>query len=163
MERYASPGDNRVNEPGNNQKEVIRVKYHSEEIQRLAYIDGKSDWVDLRSAEDVQLKKGEFRLISLGVSIQLPAGYEAVLVPRSSAYKSFGIIQTNHMGVIDETYCGDNDIWRMPVLAVRDTHIQVNDRICQFRIQRHQPRLVFEEVQQLENQDRGGFGSTGRQ
>ena len=163
MERYASPGDNRVNEPGNNQKEVIRVKYHSEEIQRLAYIDGKSDWVDLRSAEDVQLKKGEFRLISLGVSIQLPAGYEAVLVPRSSAYKSFGIIQTNHMGVIDETYCGDNDIWRMPVLAVRDTHIQVNDRICQFRIQRHQPRLVFEEVQQLENQDRGGIGSTGRQ
>ena len=163
MERYASPGDNRVNEPGNNQKEVIRVKYHSEEIQRLAYIDGKSDWVDLRSAEDVQLKKGEFRLISLGVSIQLPAGYEAVLVPRSSAYKSSGIIQTNHMGVIDETYCGDNDIWRMPVLAVRDTHIQVNDRICQFRIQRHQPRLVFEEVQQLENQDRGGFGSTGRQ
>ena len=163
MERYASPGDNRVNEPGNNQKEVIRVKYHSEEIQRLAYIDGKSDWVDLRSAEDVQLKKGEFRLISLGVSIQLPAGYEAVLVPRSSAYKSFGIIQTNHMGVIDETYCGDNDIWRMPVLAVRDTHIQVDDRICQFRIQRHQPRLVFEEVQQLENQDRGGFGSTGRQ
>ncbi len=163
MERYASPGDNRVNEPGNNQKEVIRVKYHSEEIQRLAYIDGKSDWVDLRSAEDVQLKKGEFRLISLGVSIQMPAGYEAVLVPRSSAYKSFGIIQTNHMGVIDETYCGDNDIWRMPVLAVRDTHIQVNDRICQFRIQRHQPRLVFEEVQQLENQDRGGFGSTGRQ
>lgn len=163
MERYAGPGDNRVNESGNNQKEVIRVKYHSEEIQRLAYIDGKSDWVDLRSAEDVQLKKGEFRLISLGVSIQLPAGYEAVLVPRSSAYKSFGIIQTNHMGVIDETYCGDNDIWRMPVLAVRDTHIQVNDRICQFRIQRHQPRLVFEEVQQLENQDRGGFGSTGRQ
>lgn len=161
MERYAGPGDNRVNEPGNNQKEVIRVKYHSEEIQRLAYIDGKSDWVDLRSAEDVQLKKGEFRLISLGVSIQLPAGYEAVLVPRSSACKSFGIIQTNHMGVIDETYCGDSDIWRMPVLAVRDTHIQVNDRICQFRIQRHQPRLVFEEVQQLENQGRGGFGSTG--
>lgn len=163
MGKYTGLQNKRINKGISNQKEVIRVKYHSEEIQRLAYIDGKSDWVDLRSAEDVQLKKGEFRLISLGVSIQLPAGYEAVLVPRSSACKSFGIIQTNHMGVIDETYCGDNDIWRMPVLAVRDTHIQVNDRICQFRIQRHQPRLVFEEVQQLENQDRGGFGSTGRQ
>lgn len=161
MGKYTGLQNKRINKGISNQKEVIRVKYHSEEIQRLAYIDGKSDWVDLRSAEDVQLKKGEFRLISLGVSIQLPAGYEAVLVPRSSACKSFGIIQTNHMGVIDETYCGDNDIWRMPVLAVRDTHIQVNDRICQFRIQRHQPRLVFEEVQQLENQGRGGFGSTG--
>lgn len=93
--------------------------------------------------------------------MQLPEGYEAVVVPRSSTYKNFGIIQTNHMGVIDETYCGDNDIWMMPVLAVRDTEIHVNDRICQFRIQKHQPVISFEEVESLGNESRGGVGSTG--
>ena len=128
----------------------------------LTYIAGKSDWIDLRSAEDVELKKGEFRLVSLGISIQLPKGYEAVVVPRSSTYRNYGIIQTNSMGVIDETYCGDNDLWMMPVFAVRDTHISVNDRICQFRIQKHQPQIVFEETDRLNNPDRGGFGSTGR-
>ncbi len=140
---------------------VLKIKYHSKEIDKLTYIAGKSDWIDLRSAETVTLKKGEFRLVSLGVSIQLPEGYEAVIVPRSSTYKNFGIIQTNHMGVVDETYCGDNDLWMMPVLAVRDTSIHVNDRICQFRIQKHQPRIIFEETQRLANPDRGGFGSTG--
>lgn len=142
---------------------VLKIKYHSDEIEKLTYIAGKSDWIDLRSAQDVYLKKGEFRLISLGVSIQLPQGYEAVIVPRSSTYKNFGIIQTNHMGVIDETYCGDNDLWMMPVLAVRDTHIRINDRICQFRIQKHQPQVIFEETDTLGNSDRGGFGSTGKQ
>lgn len=142
---------------------VLKIKYHSKEIEKLTYIAGKSDWIDLRSAENVTLKKGEFRLISLGISIQLPKGYEAVIVPRSSTYKSFGIIQTNHMGVIDETYCGDNDLWMMPALAVRDTQIQVNDRICQFRIQRHQPQVIFEEADCLANPDRGGIGSTGKQ
>lgn len=141
---------------------VLKIKYHSKEIEKLTYIAGKSDWIDLRSAEDADLKKGEFRLINLGISIQLPEGYEAVIVPRSSTYKNFGIIQTNHMGVVDETYCGDNDIWRMPVLAMRDTHISVNDRICQFRIQRHQPQIVFEETDRLDGPDRGGFGSTGK-
>lgn len=145
------------------QKETIKIKYHSDKIEKLTYIAGKSDWIDLRAAEDVVMKQGEFRLISLGISVQLPEGYEAVIVPRSSAYKSFGIIQTNHMGVVDESYCGDSDIWRMPVLAVRDTEIHVNDRICQFRIQKHQPQLCFEEVEQLGNADRGGFGSTGKQ
>lgn len=143
------------------EKERIRIKYHSDEIKKLVYIDKKSDWIDLRSAEHVILKKGEFRLISLGVSMQLPKGYEAVVVPRSSTYLNFGIIQTNHMGVIDETYCGDNDVWMMPVLAVRDTEINVNDRICQFRIQKHQPAISFEEVESLGNEDRGGVGSTG--
>lgn len=142
---------------------VLKIKYHSGEIEKLTYIAGKSDWIDLRSAENVTLKKGEFRLISLGISIQLPKGYEAVIVPRSSTYKNFGIIQTNHMGVIDETYCGDNDLWMMPALAVRDTQIQINDRICQFRIQKHQPRIAFEEAEYLENPDRGGLGSTGKQ
>lgn len=143
------------------EKETIRIRYHSNEIDRLTYIDGKSDWIDLRSAEHVILKKGEFRLIGLGVSMQLPAGYEAVIVPRSSTYKNFGIIQTNHMGVVDETYCGDNDVWKMPALAVRDTEIHVNDRICQFRIQKHQPQIFFEETDILGNEDRGGIGSTG--
>lgn len=142
--------------------ENIKIKYHSKEIDKLEYIDGKSDWIDLRAAEHVVLKKGEFKLINLGISMELPKGYEAVIVPRSSTYKNFGIIQTNHMGVIDETYCGDNDVYMMPVLAVRDTEINVNDRICQFRIQRHQPQIVFEEVDFLGNEDRGGIGSTGK-
>ncbi len=142
--------------------ERIRIKYHSNEIQKLEYIDGKSDWIDLRAAEHAVLKKGEFKLISLGVSMELPKGYEAVIVPRSSTYKNFGIIQTNHMGVVDESYCGDNDVWMMPALALRDTEINVNDRICQFRIQKHQPRILFEEVKELGNDDRGGIGSTGK-
>ena len=141
---------------------TIRILYHSKEIKELEYIDGKSDWIDLRSAESVTIKKGEFRLIDLGVSMQLPKGYEAVIVPRSSTFKNFGLIQTTHMGVIDESYCGSGDIWKMPVIAVRDTQVQVNDRICQFRIQRHQPRIVFEETEALGGEDRGGFGSTGK-
>jgi len=145
------------------ERETIRIKYHSDEIEKLTYIEGKSDWIDLRAAEEVVLKQGEFKLIKLGVSMQLPAGYEAVIVPRSSTYKNFGIIQTNHMGVVDETYCGDNDVWMMPALAMRDTVIHVNDRICQFRIQKHQPQIVFEEVEVLGNADRGGIGSTGKQ
>ena len=144
------------------EKETIRIKYHSDEIERLTYIDGKSDWIDLRAAEEVTLAKGEFRLISLGVSMQLPQGYEAVIVPRSSTYRNFGLIQTNHMGVVDESYCGDGDVWRMPALAVRDATIHVNDRICQFRIQKHQPVICFEETECLGNEERGGFGSTGR-
>ncbi len=145
------------------EKETIRIKYHTKEIEKLTYIAGKSDWIDLRAAEHVILKKGESRLISLGISMQLPKGYEAVIVPRSSTFHSFGLIQTNHMGVVDETYCGDGDIWKVPVLAVRDTEIHVNDRICQFRIQKHQPQITFEETEALGNEDRGGFGTTGRQ
>ncbi len=145
------------------EQETLKIKYHSDKIARLNYIDGKSDWIDLRSAENVQMKKGDFYAISLGISIQLPNGYEAVIAPRSSTYKNFGIIQTNHLGVVDGTYCGDNDIWCMPALAVRDTQIRVNDRICQFRIQRCQPRIIFEETEHLGNPDRGGLGSTGKQ
>lgn len=142
--------------------EKIQIQYLNDQIGRLEYIDGKSDWIDLRSAEEVVLKKGEFRLIHLGVAMKLPEGYEAHIVPRSSTFKNFGIIQTNHMGVVDETYCGPGDWWRMPVLAVRDTEIHVNDRICQFRIMKHQPQIVFAETERLEGADRGGFGSTGR-
>ena len=143
--------------------EIIKIKYFSDAIEHLTYIDGKSDWIDLRAAEDVSLKKGEFRLIRLGVAMKLPEGYEAHVVPRSSTFRNFGLIQTNHMGVIDGSYCGDNDEWRFPALAVRDTEIHVNDRICQFRIMRNQPALIFEETAHLEGKDRGGFGSTGVQ
>lgn len=145
-----------------NSKEIV-IKYFSDKIEKLCYIDGKSDWIDLRSAEDVELKAGEFKLIPLGVGMKLPVGYEAHVVPRSSTFKNFGIIQTNHMGVIDYTYSGDNDQWFMPVYALRDTKISVNDRICQFRIMENQPSINFVEVEHLEGPDRGGFGSTGKQ
>ncbi len=141
----------------------IKIKYFTDKIEKLTYIDGKSDWIDLRAAEDVTLQKGEFKLIPLGVAMELPKGYEAHVVPRSSTFKNFGVIQTNHQGVIDCSYCGDNDQWFMPVYAVRDTQIHVNDRICQFRIMENQPKLSFEEVASLDNEDRGGNGSTGRQ
>ena len=140
----------------------LRIKYFTEDIEKLAYIGGKSDWIDLRAAKEVTLKKGEFALIPLGVAMELPAGYEAHVVPRSSTFKNFGIIQTNHMGVIDESYCGDQDQWFFPAYALRDTVIHVNDRICQFRIMEHQPKLEFEETNTLGNADRGGHGSTGR-
>ena len=142
-------------------KETIKIKYHTNEIEKLRYIDGKSDWIDLRSAENVELKAGDFKLISLGVSMELPKGYEAHIVPRSSTFKNFGIIQTNHQAVIDESYCGDNDIWRYPAYALRDTVIHKNDRICQFRIIEHQPTIEFKEVEHLEGEGRSGFGSTG--
>ena len=142
--------------------EKIQIKYFSDEIERLRYIDGKSDWIDLRAAEDVTLKAGEYKLIPLGIAMKLPKGYEAHVVPRSSTFKNFGVIQTNHYGVIDESYCGDNDQWFVPVFALRDTQIHVNDRICQFRIMEHQPEIVFEETDRLEGTDRGGFGSTGK-
>lgn len=140
----------------------IRIKYFNDRIEKLTYIGGKSDWIDLRAAEDVELKAGEFRLIPLGVAMELPAGYEAHVVPRSSTYKNFGIIQTNHMGVIDETYCGDNDQWFFPAYALRDIRIHAGDRICQFRIMEHQPVIEFEEAESLGHEDRGGHGSTGR-
>ena len=143
--------------------EQIKIKYFSNEIEKLDYIEGKSDWIDLRASEEVELKQGDFKLITRGVAMELPAGYEAHIVPRSSTYKNFGIIQANHCGIVDGSYCGDNDMWRMPVIAMRDTVIHVNDRICQFRIMKNQPTIVFEEVEHLEGADRGGFGSTGKQ
>lgn len=142
--------------------EKIQIKYFTDEIEPLTYIDGKSDWIDLRAAQEVTMKAGEFKLIPLGVAMKLPEGYEAHIVPRSSTFKNFGLIQTNHFGVIDETYSGDNDQWFMPVYAVRDTQIHVNDRICQFRIMKHQPVIEFERVEKLGDKDRGGFGSTGK-
>lgn len=142
--------------------ETIKIRYVSDEITKLEYIDGKSDWIDLRAAENVTMKAGEFKLISLGVAMELPKGYEAHIVPRSSTFKNFGIIQTNHCGIIDGSYCGNDDIWRFPAYAIRDTEIKVNDRICQFRIYENQPVIKFDEVESLEGGNRGGFGSTGK-
>ncbi len=141
----------------------IRIKYFSDEIEPLSYIDGKSDWIDLRCAKETVLKAGEMKLIPLGVAMELPEGYEAHVVPRSSTFKNFGVLQANSYGIVDETYAGDNDQWFFPAYAVRDTVIRVNDRICQFRIEKHQPRIEFEEVSRLTREDRGGFGTTGVQ
>ncbi len=143
--------------------ERIRIRYFSDKIKRLEYIDGKSDWIDLRASETVELKAGEFKLIPLGVAMELPQGYEGHLVPRSSTFKNYGILQTNSCGIIDCSYCGDEDMWRMPVYATRDTVILENDRICQFRIVQNQPEVAFDEVESLDNASRGGFGSTGKQ
>lgn len=141
-------------------KETIKVKYHAD-ILPIESFD-KGDWIDLRAAETVVMEEGEFRLISLGISMKLPEGYEAHMVPRSSTFKNWGIIQANHMGVIDNSYSGDNDIWKYPVIAMRDTMICKNDRICQFRIVKKQPELIFETVEHLDDPDRGGFGSSGK-
>ena len=141
--------------------ETIQIKYHSEEIEKLTYIDGKSDWIDLRAAEEVEFKAGDFKLINLGVSMKLPEGYEAHIAPRSSTFKNYGLLQVNSVGVVDNSYSSDKDIWRMPVWATRDTVVHVNDRICQFRIVKNQPQIDFAEVEHLGGVERGGFGSTG--
>ncbi len=139
----------------------LRIKYHNKDIEKLTYIDGKSDWIDLRCAEETVFSTGDFKLVNLGISIALPEGYEALVVPRSSTFKTWGLLQTNSCGVIDETYCGDDDVWKWPAFATRDTVLHVNDRICQFRIIKHQPALIFEETGKLGGESRGGFGSTG--
>lgn len=143
-------------------KETINIKYLTDIIDKLTYIEGKSDWIDLRAAETVDMEPMEFKLIPLGIAMQLPAGYEAHVIPRSSTFKNFGIIQANSMGLIDESYCGDNDQWYFPAIALRKTTIRTNDRICQFRIMKHQPQIEFREVDNLNNESRGGIGSTGK-
>ena len=121
----------------------------------------QGDWIDLRAAETILIVKGEFKYIPLGVAIQLPEGYEAIVAPRSSLFKRRGIIMTNSIGIMDESYCGDNDEWKIPAYATRDILIPKGERICQFRIVKHQPEIEFEIVDTLGNPDRGGYGSTG--
>ena len=137
------------------------TKEGSKPLEKICKID-KGDWIDLRASETIEMKQGEFKFIPLGVGMILPEGYEAHMTPRSSTYKNFGIIQTNHCGIIDESYCGDEDQWRFPAYALRDTVIHKNDRICQFRIIEKQPEINFEEVAHLKAINRGGFGSTGK-
>lgn len=139
--------------------QTIKIKYlrDIEKIQRF----NVGDWIDLRAAEEVTLKEGEYRAIPLGVAMELPQGYEAIVAPRSSTFKKLGILLANGIGIIDESYKGDNDEWHFLAYAVRDTVIHKNERICQFRILRHQPLIHLKEVESLGNADRGGMGSTG--
>lgn len=142
------------------ENKTIKVQYLNDSVPKLTYIGGKSDWIDLAAAETVTLKAGESKLIHLGVAMKLPEGYEAHLAPRSSTFKNFGILQVNSVGVIDSTYCGASDWWKMAVYATRDVTIEQGSRIAQFRIMEIQPTLTFEEGP-LDGPDRGGFGSTG--
>lgn len=138
----------------------IRIKY-LRDIDPVECIS-KGDWIDLRAGVDVSLKAGEFAMIPLGVAMELPEGYEAIIAPRSSTFERYGVILANSIGVMDESYKGDNDEWHFLAYAVRDTVIPKNERICQFRIWEHQPKLYFDTVEMLGNLDRGGIGSTGR-
>ena len=140
--------------------EKIKIKYFDNEIDKVEKIN-KGDLIDLRAAETVEMKAGDFKLIKLGVGMKLPDGYKANVYPRSSTYKNFGIILANSVGQIDNSYSGDNDEWRFPAIALRDTVIHKNDRICQFEIQKIQPEIEFVEVEHLDEVDRGSFGSTG--
>lgn len=138
---------------------TIQVRYHEGALPIAKLPQG--DWIDLRAAETVDMKAGEYRLISLGVSMKLPTGYEAHVAPRSSTFKKWGILMTNSVGVIDESYCGDEDLWYFSALAMRDTHIERGDRICQFRIMPKMQAVTLETVEFLDSPNRGGFGTTG--
>lgn len=138
----------------------VRIKYFHPDLKRVEKIS-VGDWIDLRAAETVTLKAGEFYQVPLGVAMELPNGYEAWLTSRSSMCKKYGIVHVDDCGVIDNSYCGDNDQWFLPVMAVRDTTIKFNERICQFRLCECMPKVQFEEVTELGNPDRGGLGSTG--
>lgn len=139
----------------------IDIIYHNPNMPKLEKID-KGDWIDLRASVGGSFKSGDFALINLGVSMRLPDGYEAHIAPRSSTFKNWGIIQTNSFGVIDNSYSGTNDVWKMPCYFTRDTVIEPNDRICQFRIVKKMEPVSFTEVTELDNTDRGGFGSSGK-
>lgn len=139
---------------------TIKIKYVKDGMEKIEQIEN-GDWVDLRIAEDVHLEPNEFKLIPLGVAMALPTNHEALIIPRSSTFKKYGIIQANSIGLIDETYCGNNDEWKFPAYATRAVDIPKNTRICQFRIFKHQPPVALVEVEHLSDINRGGFGSTG--
>lgn len=138
----------------------LRIKYHNPDLVRLQG-NPVGNWIDVRAAEDVDLEPGDTAFVSLGFSLELPEGYEGIVAPRSSSFKNFGFMMTNSFGVVDTSYCGNNDIWKMPIIAMRDVHIKVNDRIGQFRIVKSMDPVTFTEVDDLGHDDRGGFGSTG--
>ena len=146
---------------GLKKRKIIKIKYFDQEIEKIQKIS-QGDWIDLRCAERVELKAGEYKLLRLGVGMILPDGYEAHVLPRSSTPSKFGIILANSMGVIDNSYSGDADEWRFPAVAIRDTVIEKGDRIAQFRIMKNQPQIIFEEVEHLNEVSRGGIGSTGK-
>ena len=137
-----------------------REQYFDKEITKIEKI-AKGDLIDLRIAEDVEMKQGEYKLVSLGIGMKLPPNFEAHIYPRSSTPSKFGVMLANSVGIIDSSYCGNNDIWYAALIAIRDTRIEKDSRICQFRIVENQPTFEFEEVDELEDEDRGGIGSTG--
>ncbi len=139
----------------------LKIHYLTEDIEPLTYVEGKSDWIDLRAAREISFEAGEFKLIPLGIAVKLPEGYEAHVAPRSSTFKNFGLLQVNGVGVVDSSYCGDHDEWFVPMLATRPVTVHRGDRICQFRVMENQPALRFIPVEHLDGEDRGGFGSTG--
>ncbi len=143
--------------------QMVQIKVFDEACRPEAIENG--DWIDLKAMEDVFIGMGEFRLIPLGVAMKLPAGYEAHIAPRSSTFKNYGIIMTNSVGVVDNSYCGPNDMWKIPVLklgaGLKGPLIKKGERICQFRIIKKQPKIVFEDSTLEDEKDRGGFGSTG--
>lgn len=141
------------------EKEKVKIKY-LRDVEPVEKIKA-GDWIDLKVAEDIVLNEGEFKLLPLGVAIQLPEGYEAIVAPRSSTFKRYKCLMANSIGIIDESYCGDNDEWCMPIYATKYAIIPKNTRICQFRIVPHQPDFDIVTVESLGNSDRGGFGSTG--
>lgn len=148
---------------------------------RIKYFDGakklekinKGNWIDVYANDDIFVSVGERAMIPLGFALELPKGWEGHLVPRSSTFKTWGIIQTNHVGVVDDTYIGDNDQWHMPVYCLQNKEkivfqgdeggvwINKGDKIGQFRIMEVMPDIEFEEVDSFGNEDRGGFGTTG--
>ena len=138
----------------------IKIKYHTEFDKPIQIIEN-GDWIDLKSAVTYEYKKGDFFLVNLGVSMELPKGYEALLLPRSSTFKKYGLIVVNSAGLIDNMYNSDDDCWMLPVYALRDGRVEKNDRVAQFRILENQPKIEFEVVEHLNNKPRGGFGSTG--
>ena len=146
----------------------IKIKYKAD-IQKIEKI-ANGDWIDLRAARDMFITEGTADMIPLGVAIELPKGYEAIVLPRSSTFKNFGVIMTNSAGVIDNSYCGDDDQWHFPAYCLKGTEIKdgrrgtmipKDARIAQFRILENQPELEIEEAESLGNKNRGGFGSTG--
>lgn len=139
----------------------IKIKYFTKDIDKIYRIQ-VGDWIDLRAAKTVHLLPGDMAMIPLGIGMILPEGYEAHLVPRSSFFWRTGLMQGNSFGVIDSSYCGEDDEWRFPVWATRQCVVEKNERICQFRIMEKQPELRFIEVDHLQDESRGGFGSTGR-
>lgn len=143
----------------NIKKVTIDIKYlpNAHELEQVEW----GSWIDLYTYENITLKQGEQKYINLGISMKLPDGYEAIMAPRSSTFKNWGIIQANSIGVIDSTYCGDNDIWMFPAYATKTVTIPPGTRICQFRIQEEQPEITFNSVDSLGTKDRGGLGSTG--
>ena len=139
---------------------VVKIRYAVDRLPRIAAWD-VGNWIDLRAGETVQLRPGDYKRLSLGIAMELPEGYEAIVAPRSSTFEKYGIIPVNGIGIIDNSYCGNDDIWCLPVYATRTARIDKGDRIAQFRILKNQPGIEFDEVDDLKNPNRHGFGSTG--